>query len=173
MLSPGDCVCAGGMPNGPEPNVLLGVGAMMGLDSEGTQRTLSAYNLFVREMLRQFKEQTPDMPQVCRCRTARDRHRSLAPSAAAHLAFSCVHPPPCCKPSPYSVAPRPREREGVLSSSPGTRGQPRRRRAHRGARRGATTAVVLSPASPPPSFLITPHAIRGGRSPSLRVPAAG
>ena len=66
MLSPEDCVCAGGMPNGPEPNVLLGVGAMMGLDSEGTQRTLSAYNLFVREMLRQFKEQTPDMPQVCR-----------------------------------------------------------------------------------------------------------
>ena len=86
MLSPGDCVCAGGMPNGPEPNVLLGVGAMMGLDSEGTQRTLSAYNLFVREMLRQFKEQTPDMPQVCRCRTARDRHRSLAPSAAARCA---------------------------------------------------------------------------------------
>jgi len=55
---------SGGMPNGPEPSLLLGMGAMMGLDSEGTQRTLSAYNLFVREMLRQFKEQTPDMPQV-------------------------------------------------------------------------------------------------------------
>jgi hypothetical protein len=35
-----------------------------GAEPEGTQRTLSAYNLFVREMLRQFKESFPDMPQV-------------------------------------------------------------------------------------------------------------